>query len=94
MNRPNTLVKSRNVPTDGGTSPSMNMFGAMSPGMSKLFIATMTIKNEIKSVTAKNTAAPIMKASSLRLSRLVTVCANSTNYCKSRRLTFSKTPFT
>jgi hypothetical protein len=28
--------------------------------MSKLFIATMTIKNEIKSVTAKNTAAPAM----------------------------------
>jgi len=60
MNRPNTLVNSRNVPTDGGISPSMNMFGATSPGMSMLFIATMTIKNEIKSVTAKKTAAPIM----------------------------------
>lgn len=58
MNRPNTLVKSRNVPTDGGMSPSMNMFGFSSPGMSELLSATMTIKNEIKSVTAKNTAAP------------------------------------
>lgn len=59
-NLPNTLVKSRNVPTDGGASPSMNMFGATSPGISMLFIATITIKNEIKSVTAKNTAAPTM----------------------------------
>lgn len=80
MNRPNTLVNRRNVPTDGGISPSMNMFGLSSPGMSELLRATMTIKNEIKSVTAKNTAAAIMKASSFRLSRLVvTVCANSSS---------------
>jgi hypothetical protein len=77
MNRPNTLVNNRNVPIDGGTRPSMNMFGFASPGMSELFRTKMTIKNEIKSVNAKNTAAPIMKASSLRLSCLVTVCANS-----------------
>ena len=91
MNRPKTLVKSKNVPTDGGISPSINMFGATSPGMSALLIATITIKNEIKSVTAKKTAAPIMKASNLKLSRrLVTVCANPSNYHASRRLTFSK----
>ena len=90
INRPNTLVNSRNVPIDGGTNPSMNMFGFSSPGMSELLRAKITIKKEIKSVTAKNTAAPIMKASSLRLSRLVSVCANYSNKHSSRRLTFSK----
>lgn len=60
MKLPNTLVNSKNVPIEGGNSPSMNMLGAMSPGMSMLLIATITTKNEIKSVTAKNSAAPIM----------------------------------
>ena len=58
INRPNTFVNSKNVPTDGGMSPSINRLGATSPEMSALLIATITIKNEIKSVTAKNTAAP------------------------------------
>ena len=79
INRPNTLVNKRNVPIDGGTNPSINMFGFSSPGIVELLRPKITIKNEIKSVTAKNTAAPIMKASSLRLSRFVTVCANYDN---------------
>lgn len=79
MNRPNTLVKSKNVPIDGGINPSMNMFGASSGDTSALLMATITIKKERKRVTTKNTATPIMKASSLKLSRLVTVCANCSN---------------
>jgi len=58
MNRPNTLVNSKNVPIDGGTSPSMNMFGASPAEISRLLIATITIKNETKSVIAKKTAQP------------------------------------
>ena len=79
MNRPNTFVNRRKVPIDGGIRPSMNMFGFSSPEISELLSARMTIKNETKSVTAKKTAAPIIKASSLRLSRLITVCDNSRN---------------
>lgn len=60
MNRPNTLVNRKNVPIDGGTRPSMNMFGASPAEMSMLLIATITIKNETKSVNAKNIAQPIM----------------------------------
>jgi hypothetical protein len=65
-NLPRTLVKSRIVAMDGGISPTMNTFGATSPGMSIWSISTMTIKNEIKSVTPKNSAAPIMNPSSRR----------------------------
>lgn len=76
MNRPSTLVNNRKVPTDGGMSPSMNMFGFSSPGMSELLRATITIKNEIKRVIPKNNAAPIMKARSFRLSRLLFAVCN------------------
>lgn len=71
MNRPRTLVNRRKVPTDGGMSPSMNIFGFSFPGMSELLRSTITIKNEIKRVTPKNNVAPIMNAKSLRLSRLL-----------------------
>ncbi len=69
-------MNSRNVPTDGGMRPSMNMFGFSSPGMSELLRASITIKNEIKSVTPKNNAVPIMKARSFRLSRLLFAVCN------------------
>ncbi|MEW6604954.1 MAG: hypothetical protein AB1351_09765 [Thermoproteota archaeon] len=72
-------MNSRKVPIDGGMSPSINMFGFSSPGISELLRATITIKKEIKRVTPKNNAAPIMKASSFRLSRLLlfAVCNDS-----------------
>lgn len=69
MNLPRTLVKSRTVAIDGGTSPSMKKFGATSPGMCIWFMMTMMTKNEARRVTAKNSAAPTMYPNNLRLSR-------------------------
>jgi hypothetical protein len=60
MNLPNTFVNSKNVPIDGGARPSMNMFGATSPGMSVALIATITKENEISKVIPKNSAAAII----------------------------------
>ena len=56
----NTFLNNKNVPIEGGTRPSMNMFGATSPGMSIALIATMTKKNEISKVIPKNSAAAII----------------------------------
>lgn len=69
MNRPRTFVNRRKVPTEGGMSASMNIFGFSSPGMSELLSITITIKNEIKRVTPKKSVAPIIKAKSFRISR-------------------------
>jgi hypothetical protein len=60
MNRPNTLVNSKNVPIEGGTRPSINMLGATSPGMSVALIATITKKKETSKVIPKNSAAAII----------------------------------
>ena len=78
MKRPKTFVNSKKVPIDGGASPSMNIFGASFADMSKLLMATITIKKEIKRVTTKNSAAPTMNTINLRCSfPLLTVCANN-----------------
>lgn len=80
MNRPKTFVNSKKVPIDGGTSPIMNIFGALFADMSMLLMATITIKKEIKRVTTKKIAAPTMNAINLRFSLpLLTVCANDNN---------------
>jgi hypothetical protein len=60
MNLPITLVNSKNVPIEGGTRPSMNMFGATSAGISVALIATITRKNEISKVRPKKSAAATM----------------------------------
>jgi len=49
-------MKTMIVRIDGGISPRMNKLGAMFPGISILFIVTITKKNEIKRVTTKKSA--------------------------------------
>ena len=71
MKRPNAFVNSKNVATDGGTRPSMSVFGATSAGILIALIATITKKNEISKVTPKNSAVPIIKPNSLTFSLLV-----------------------
>jgi hypothetical protein len=54
---PTNLVKTKNVPTEGGTRLNMNMFGAISAGMSVAFVTAITKKNEINKVRPKKIAA-------------------------------------
>jgi len=49
-----------NVAIEGGTRPSMSMFGAISAGIFIALIAVITMKNEMSKATPKNVAVPIM----------------------------------
>ncbi|HEY1211501.1 MAG TPA: hypothetical protein VGE82_00985 [Nitrososphaera sp.] len=51
------MVKTKKVPIEGGTRPNMNMFGAISAGMSVALVTAITKKNEINNVRPKKSAA-------------------------------------
>jgi hypothetical protein len=81
-------VNNRNVPTEGGTNPSMSIFGATSIGIPIALIATITKKNDTSKVAAKNSAVPIIYPKSLALSRLVDLATLTANFVTYRILIY------